>query len=66
MRNKTQGGRRTFLKNAAIAGSAATVVLGVDARQTPSGEAASQAEAGTAKGYHVTPHIENYYRLARD
>jgi len=61
-------GRRRFLKTAALAGGAATVaaaggaaVAGTD--DTP--EAKATPEPQGKQGYHVTPHIEHYYRLAR-
>lgn len=65
----TVNGRRRFLKTAALAGGAASVAVaagGVVAESTPHAESSTQGEARpTAKGYHVTPHIEAYYRLAR-
>ena len=64
----TVNGRRRFLKTAALAGGAASVAVaagGVVAESTPHAEPSTQGEAPTAKGYHVTPHIEAYYRLAR-
>jgi nitrous oxide reductase len=69
MSDKTPfSGRRRFLKTAAMAGGAAGVaaVTGVSVAETlqPAGKAAAPA-APAAKGYHVTPHIEAYYRLAR-
>ena len=64
----TQSGRRRFLKTAALAGGAATVAVAgaaVVADATQSAPATGLGEAPAAKGYHVTPHIEAYYRLAR-
>jgi nitrous oxide reductase len=64
----TVNGRRRFLKTAALAGGAASVAAaagGAVAESTPHAESSTQGEAPTAKGYHVTPHIEAYYRLAR-
>jgi len=66
MRNKTQNGRRTFLKSAALAGGAATVALGAKAVLAEGSEQPGEAPTVASKGYHVTPHIEEYYRLARD
>ena len=68
-KTRTNSGRRDFLKSAAVAGGAAVA-----------GAAAGAALAGTAvepvaadadsparrEGYRLTPHIETYYRLARD
>lgn len=72
MSDKTPvSGRRRFLKTAALAGGTAGVaaVTGVTVAETlqPAGEAAAPAApaAPAARGYHVTPHIEAYYRLAR-
>jgi nitrous oxide reductase len=66
--NTLENGRRRFLKTAALAGGAATVAAagGAAVAETLSPEAEAQAPAPTGKqGYHVTPHIEAYYRLAR-
>ena len=67
--NKAQSERRRFLKTAALAGGAAsvavaagTVVAGSTQPATPVPE---RHEAPDSQGYHVTPHIEAYYRLAR-
>lgn len=66
-KRETRGGRREFLKRVAVAGGAAGVaaaggaaVADVGVEQAP--EAPSKP---AAKGYHVTPHIAQYYRLAR-
>ena len=64
----TVNGRRRFLKTAALAGGAASVAVAAGssvAESTPVAESPAQGEAPAAKGYHVTPHIEAYYRLAR-
>lgn len=64
-----RNGRRRFLKTAAVAGGAATVAAAGGAAIADTGEQApvqSKPEASKSKGYHVTPHIEEYYRLARD
>ena len=58
-------GRREFLKNMMLGGSAAAVAL-MTAREAaaqpkPGPVAAKQPES---KGYRVTPHIEHYYRTA--
>lgn len=61
-------GRRTFLRDMAGAGTAATalVVTGgavADAEAPTDGSAAD--ETADPRGYHVTPHIDTYYRKAR-
>ncbi len=66
MRNNTRNGRRTFLKTAALAGGAATVVLAAEAVLGEASEPSGEAPAEASKGYHLTPHIDTYYRLARD
>jgi nitrous oxide reductase len=66
--SNTQTGRRRFLKTAALAGGAATVAVAGGAAvagSTQSAPAAERSVAPGSKGYHVTPHIEAYYRLAR-
>jgi len=62
-------GRRTFMRTLAIGGGAAGLVAATARFATedgtpsrPSAEAGTQPE--TSKGYHVTPHIEQYYRKA--
>ena len=63
-----QSGRRRFLKTAALAGGAATVAVtggAAVAGSTPLEASTERSKAPGAKGYHVTPHIEAYYRLAR-
>ena len=58
-------GRREFLKNMMLGGGAAAVALlttrEAAAQPKPEPEAAKQPES---KGYHVTPHIQDYYRTA--
>lgn len=64
----TQSGRRRFLKNAALAGGAATVAVAAGAAVAGSSEVTPTTQpdiTADKKGYHVTPHIEAYYRLAR-
>jgi len=66
--NNKQTGRRRFLKTAALAGGAATVAVAGGAAVAESMHSVPTtegSEAPGAKGYHVTPHIEAYYRLAR-
>jgi len=58
--------RRKFLKDAALIGGAAgaaTAVPGAVA-DTADDEPRQPAPAG-ARGYHVTPHIREYYQKAR-
>ena len=67
MRNKTHNGRRTFLKSAALAGGAATLALTAEAVLAEASSGPSPDGPGKpSRGYHVTPHVEEYYRLARD
>jgi nitrous oxide reductase len=59
--------RRHFLKTAAVAGGAATVAAAGKAAlagATPE-PVMEQAPQAVKKGYHLTAHIETYYRLAR-
>ncbi len=57
--------RRRFLKNMMLGGSAAAVALMTTrqaaAQPKPEPEAVKPPES---KGYHVTPHIQDYYRTA--
>lgn len=66
--SKAQG-RRAFLKRAAVVGGAATVAAAGGSAVAETGpdapERGAATEARGKKGYHVTPHIERYYRLAR-
>ena len=61
------GGRRAVLKRMAVAGGAATAAVAGGAaiakvsEETPQGT----SEAPGEKGYRETPHIKQYYRLAR-
>ena len=58
-------GRRAFLRSMAAAGGAVAVAGGATVAQTISGDKAPEAESPIkARGYHLTPHIEAYYRLA--
>jgi nitrous oxide reductase len=69
MSKKTlRDGRRRFLKTAALAGGAAGVAAagGAAVAATDDGPAAVATPQPEGKrGYHVTAHIEKYYRLAR-
>ena len=61
-------GRREFLKRAAVTGGAVTVAGAAGAAAAGTGEplAAPVAEtAAQSRGYHMSDHIERYYRLAR-
>lgn len=58
--------RREFLKGAAVVGGAATLAVvakGAVAKAPSPAEPVATPEA--PKGYHVTPHIEQYYEKAR-
>lgn len=67
--SKAQSGRRAFLKRAAVVGGAATVAAAGGSAVAETGPDAPERDAATEargkKGYHVTPHIERYYRSAR-
>lgn len=61
-----QSSRREFLKGAAVVGGAATLAVvaqGATAAEAPRVEQAMTPEM--PKGYHLTPHIEQYYEKAR-
>lgn len=70
MRDDTvNGARRAFLKTAAVAGGAASVAAVGSAALAEAPEAPETAATSaeqTQKGYQVTPHVQTYYRLARD
>ncbi len=60
--------RRVFLKGGVAAGGAATaaaVGAAVVTREGSDGPSTAPPAESNAKGYHVTPHVEAYYRLAR-
>ncbi len=60
--------RRSFLKGVAATGGAVavTAVVAESANSDSSpGSMQDQAAQETTKGYHVTPHILNYYEKAR-
>ncbi len=65
---KVTTGRRAFLKRAAVAGGAVTVaVAGGTAVADVAPESPDKvAPEQSSKGYRMTPHIEAYYRSARD
>lgn len=58
--------RRGFLKGVAATGGAVamTAVVAENANSDSSPDS-DQAAQETTKGYHVTPHILNYYEKAR-
>jgi nitrous oxide reductase len=66
---RLENGRRRFLKTAALAGSAATVAAAAGAAvadaELPVDPAEPARESAAKQGYQVTPHVETYYRLAR-
>ena len=68
MSETTTKGRRHFLKTAAVTGGAAAAAAGgaAVADMTPEPAAQVPGASSAKKGYHVTPHIETFYRLARD
>ena len=60
-------GRRAFLRSMVAAGGAAAVVVASEstvAQPEPTGSSPEPRAPAKARGYHVTPHIETYYRLA--
>ena len=60
-------GRRAFLRSMAAAGGAAAVAAAseVSVVQAATADKIPEPRApAKARGYHVTPHIETYYRLA--
>ena len=59
--------RRGFLKGVAVAGgaAAASVVVTETANAGASTGRAASKEKEQPKGYHVTPHILDYYEKAR-
>ncbi len=66
MRNKIQNGRRAFLKSTVLAGGAATVALGANTDLAEATESVTRTRSNSSRGYHLTAHIEQYYRLIRD
>lgn len=68
--NANSGGRRGFLKRVAVAGSAAGVAAtaggAIAASADTEREVVATPVAPEPTGYRMTPHIEQYYRLARD
>lgn len=58
--------RRVFLKSVAgISGVAtASALVGTTASAGTAPEGAADPPRTSKKGYHVTPHIEQYYRIA--
>lgn len=64
----TTSGRRRFLKTAALAGGAATVAAasGSALAEVDAAPTSESPQPAKSKGYQVTPHVETYYRLARD
>ena len=59
-------GRRQFLKSALIGGGAVAVVAASGgAHAAPEAEAPAAAPAAKPQGYHVTPHILEYYKKAQ-
>ena len=61
-----RAGRRNFLKGAVLTGAAAAVAAatGSALAGTPAKTGAKPSPA-SKRGYHVTPHIAEYYEKAR-
>ena len=61
--------RRAFLKDVVIMGGTAAATLAVGQTQAshvgPEGTAKQEVVKPASKGYHVTPHIADYYEKAR-
>ena len=60
-------GRRAFLRSMVAAGGAAAVAAASEssvAQPAPADSNPEPTAPAKARGYHVTPHIETYYRLA--
>ena len=60
-------GRRAFLRSMAAAGGAAAAVAASEVsvvQAAPEDDFSEPRAPAKAMGYHVTPHIETYYRLA--
>ena len=57
--------RRGFLKSAAVVGSAATATALGSQVQASVDDQPTAKEVTPPKGYHVTPHIREYYKKAR-
>lgn len=63
--NETVGARRQFMKTMVVGGGAAAVAAlagGASASETPATKEAPAAPEHA--GYHVTPHIRDYYKIA--
>jgi len=57
--------RRAFLKNVLIGGGAAAVTLASgNVAATPEQKPNAVQAKPESQGYHVTPHIEQYYKVA--
>jgi hypothetical protein len=62
--NAKRTGRREFLRNVMVGGSAAMVALA--SGRAPAAPATPTATPKAAsQGYHVTPHILDYYKAAQ-
>ena len=61
-----RAGRRDFLKGVVLTGTAAAVAAatGTALAGTPTAPGAKHSPAAK-RGYHVTPHIAEYYQKAR-
>jgi hypothetical protein len=64
MKNKeTTSGRRGFLKGVVVAGSGAAVAITASKMISPEQvEAAPGKEDNSSKGYHLSEHINAYYK----
>jgi nitrous oxide reductase len=65
-REDGQIGRRQFLKSVLIgSGAAAIAVASGGTNAAPETQAPAAAPAAKPQGYHVTPHILEYYKTAQ-
>ena len=68
MSEQRDNGWRRLLKTAALAGGAATVAVaagGAVADSVEQDKPKGPEQPAGKQGYRVTPHVETYYRLAR-
>lgn len=64
-KSKTVSSRREFLKGAAVMGGAATLAVVAKGAAASAPEETPVTTPERPKGYHVTPHIRQYYDKAR-
>ncbi|HEY8555367.1 MAG TPA: formate dehydrogenase [Burkholderiales bacterium] len=62
---RTNEKRREFLKGMLVGGGAAAVAIAGGAAAAPEEERPAAQSDDRPKGYHVTPHILEYYKTAQ-